>query len=285
MAHLNLSYDELAAIISMAAHLANADGHFSEEEMAAIVKGITDRYNFDGKEDLFKQYLDSANEMSVEKAVELLSGIGDEEKQFASNLFVSVIAADGNLDEDEKSYYFALMDACQLPDHNLTAEKETESTSSSLPATFPVIQYKSVFGLYLDGEVLYPQFNEDIRNKIFELYEADTLTFWRTSEGLDFLNSKIHPEGVHLVMIFDKNQAVPNKIGTLLAGEEVYGPILFAWEDDKKALYGFGSKEDIKYLLELLDTLAEGKLLVGKSNNSSLSQKNLQAALTKLENL
>ena len=40
-----------------------------------------------------------------------------------------------------------------------------------------------------------------------------------------------------------------------------------------------------KYLLELLDSITEGMLLLDNSNNKSLAQKNFQTALSKLENI
>ena len=282
MALPNLTYDELTAIIHLAAHIANADGQFTEDEMANLLGYLTEIYNFEGQEDLLKSYLVDANNMDTGTAVELLGGVGDVEKQFASNMFVKVIAADGNADESEKELYFKLMDICSLPDHNLTANPE----ASAITPIFPVIHYKNVFNLYLDGEVLYPQIAEDTRNKIFELFDAETLSFWRNSSGLNFLNDKLKQDGKYLIMIFNKDNNIPNKIGTLLADNEpVNGPILFAWEDDKKMLYGFESKEDVKYLLELLDSITEGMLLLDNSKNSSLAQKNFQAALSNLENL
>ena len=282
MAQLKLSYDELTAIIHLAAQIGTADGQFTDEELIGLVGYLTDVFDFEGQEDLLKSYLKDASNMDSGTAIELLSGVGDAEKQFASNLFVKVIAADGNADEAEKELYFKLMDICSLPDHNLTANPE----ASAITPIFPVIHYKNVFNLYLDGEVLYPQIAEDTRNKVFELFDAETLSFWRNSSGLNFLNDKLKLDGKYLIMIFNKDNNIPNKIGTLLADNEpVNGPILFAWEDDKKMLYGFESKEDVKYLLELLDSITEGMLLLDNSKNSSLAQKNFQAALSNLENL
>lgn len=282
MADLKLSYDELTAIIHLAARLAYADGQFSDEEMNGLVGYLTYIYNFEGQEDLLKSYWEDASKMDTGDAIKLLQGVGDLEKQFASNMFVKVIAADGNIDESEKELYFKLMDICSLPTHNLTAEAE----APAITPIFPAIHYKNVFNLYLDGEVLYPQIAEDTRNKIFELFEAETLSFWRNSAGLNFLNDKLKQDGKSLIMIFKKDNTIPNKIGTLLADNDpVNGPILFAWEDDKKMLYGFESKEDVKYLLELLDSITEGMLLLDNSNNKSLAQRNFQTALSKLENL
>lgn len=63
MATLNLSYEDLASVICLAVHLANADGNVTDDEMEAIVKSITDQYNFEGKQDLLKEYLNDGMNM------------------------------------------------------------------------------------------------------------------------------------------------------------------------------------------------------------------------------
>ncbi|MBR4739826.1 MAG: TerB family tellurite resistance protein, partial [Bacteroidales bacterium] len=74
MAHLNLSYDELTAVLCLAFHLANADGRIDECEAQAILKALTDQYNFEDKDDLLKEYLESAYEMKPADALVHLAG-------------------------------------------------------------------------------------------------------------------------------------------------------------------------------------------------------------------
>ena len=50
MTYLNLSYEDLASVICLAIHLANADGNIDDTESAAIIKALTDQYNFEGKQ-------------------------------------------------------------------------------------------------------------------------------------------------------------------------------------------------------------------------------------------
>lgn len=120
MARLNLSYDELTAVLCLAFHLANADGRIDECEAQAILKALTDQYNFEDKDDLLKEYLESAYEMKPADALVHLAGFGLAEKQWASNFFVKTIVADNELTEDEKELYWKIQELCKLPDHNLS---------------------------------------------------------------------------------------------------------------------------------------------------------------------
>lgn len=119
MAHLKLNYDELASVLCLAFHLANADGSIDDIETAAILKALTDQYDFEGQGDLLKEYLDDAWDMDVKDALIHVAAFGPAEKQWASNFFVKTIVADRELDEDEKQLYWKIQDLCKLPDHNL----------------------------------------------------------------------------------------------------------------------------------------------------------------------
>ena len=106
MATLNLSYEDLASVICLAVHLANADGNVTDDEMEAIVRSITDQYNFEGKQDLLKEYINDGMNMQPQEALKRIAAFGPTEKQWTSNFFVKTIVADGNLEENEKSLYW-----------------------------------------------------------------------------------------------------------------------------------------------------------------------------------
>lgn len=120
MAHLHLSYDELTAVLCLAFNLANADGRIDDSEAAAILKALTDQYDFEGKGELLDEYLTSAYEMKPVEALQHLAGFGLAEKQWASNFFVKTIVADNVLTDEEKELYWKIQDICKLPDHNLS---------------------------------------------------------------------------------------------------------------------------------------------------------------------
>ena len=104
MATLNLSYEDLASVICLAVHLANADGNVTDDEMEAIVKSITDQYNFEGKQDLLKEYINDGMNMQPQEALKHIAAFGPTETQWTSNSFVKTTVADRNLEEHEKSH-------------------------------------------------------------------------------------------------------------------------------------------------------------------------------------
>ena len=121
MATLNLSYEDLASVICLAVHLANADGNVSDDEMEAIVKAITDQYNFEGREDLLKEYINDGMAMSPQVALQHIAAFGPAEKQWTSNFFVKTIVADGNLEENEKSLYWDIQESAAFRTTTLRA--------------------------------------------------------------------------------------------------------------------------------------------------------------------
>jgi uncharacterized tellurite resistance protein B-like protein len=119
MTYLNLSYEDLASVICLAIHLANADGNIDDTESAAIIKALTDQYDFEGKDDLLKEYLNSAMEMEPTEALIHIAAFDAPAKQWTSNFFAKTIVADNELDDREKELYWKIMDLCKLPDNNL----------------------------------------------------------------------------------------------------------------------------------------------------------------------
>ena len=106
MAHLNLNYDELTAIISIGISLMGIDGYRDKREAMDLIKSITDQYNFEDKVDLLESYLDDAEKMASAVAIYLLKKVGIAEKQFASS---------------EKEAYLQVVEACELPMYQQSA--------------------------------------------------------------------------------------------------------------------------------------------------------------------
>lgn len=119
MTYLNLSYEDLASVLCLAIRLANADGNIDDSESAAIIKALTDQYNFEGKDDLLKEYLDSAFDMDPTEALIHVAAFDANAKQWTSNFLVKTIVADRQLTDDEKELYWKIQELCKLPDNNL----------------------------------------------------------------------------------------------------------------------------------------------------------------------
>ncbi|MBR3405552.1 MAG: TerB family tellurite resistance protein [Bacteroidales bacterium] len=119
MTYLNLSYEDLASVLCLAIHLADADGNIDDTESAAIIKALTDQYNFEGKDDLLKEYLDSAFKMEPAEALIHVAAFDANAKQWTSNFLVKTIVADNVLTDREKELYWKIQELCKLPDNNL----------------------------------------------------------------------------------------------------------------------------------------------------------------------
>lgn len=136
MVTLNLSYNDLAAVICLAAHLANADGEITEDEINAIIKELTDQYDFEGENDLLNEYLKDGMSMEPMEAARLIAAFNPVAKQWTSNFFAKTVAADGELSDKEKSLYWEIQDRCGLPDNNVGKEEKEETFKIQGPDTF-----------------------------------------------------------------------------------------------------------------------------------------------------
>lgn len=289
MAHLNLSYNDLCAVICIAMHLADIDGNTTDEECEAIIKAITDQYNFDGKEDLLKEYISDAKNMDVQEALQRIKNFGPAEKQYTSNFFAKTIVADGQLDENEKSLYWQIQDVCGLPDNDLAGDSQSSSatTASSNSAGYKkdvcvVIRYQLYQQGVYDGRIQFWTYNGDVKSNIFGFYNnPEQLYFFRTGGEMTYLDNMLHnmgqlPSNRHLVMIYNPEyKLTPNKAGNIVAKEPVFGEVFFAVEGPDKDLHGFPTRASISEFLRLLDALgsAQGGLLVQGENNPSLSRR------------
>jgi len=262
--------------------------------MEAILKAITDQYNFEGREDLLRQYINDGMNMDPREAVNHIAAFGPTEKQWASNFFVKTIVADNNLEENEKSLYWDIMEKCGLPDHNLEADDTASNDAEPNLArqTAIAINYKRVNGAICDGSIQYVQWERglNIRDKVFQWFnDAETLQFCRRTQTLAVVNEKMgFAAGWKLVMIYARKDywADPklNRAASVIAEEEIYGPVLFALENQDKSLMGFNYKSFIQRFIEILNAL-DNSIMVAGEENPQLSRRYLQTALTELATL
>lgn len=296
MVHLNLSFEDLASVICLACYLGNADGNFSEEEMTAILKAITEQYNFEGREDLLRQYINAGFDMNPQEALRRVAAFGPEEKQWTSNFFVKTIVADNNLEESEKSLYWDIMEKCGLPDNNLTgdsqssAPKERPLKNQVCISFTPVHVSKDVYDTRIDFEE-FPFEAENIRNDIFDWFRnPETLQFCRRSNVLDAINKELGLEnGWHLLMVYAKPghwmRPCPNKAATMIDGEDkVFGPALLLAEGEGKVAKGCQFESFISTILGALYKL-DNNFLISGEDSPALTRRYLATALTALEEM
>ena len=109
------TFEDLTAVIALCFGTAGVDGNFDDVEAKAILGGLRAQYNFEGKDDLLMDYIKAAHEMSYEEAIDRVTKLDAEPKQFASDMLFLTIASDGKLAPEEESVYKNLLSACGLP--------------------------------------------------------------------------------------------------------------------------------------------------------------------------
>ena len=295
MAHLNLSFEDLASVICLACHLGNADGDFSESEMQAILTALGEQYNFEGREDLLRQYINAGFQMEPQEAIRRISAFGPVEKQWTSNFFVKTIVADDNLEESEKSLYWDIMEKCGLPEHNLDGGSNQDNTPSESPLSDQIIiafEPRRVSGEVYDTTIRfikYPFEKQNLRDNLFEWFNnAETLQFVRSSTVLDKLNSELGLQnGWHLLLVHAKkdywlNPSV-NKAATMIGRDgTVYGPALLLVEGEGKVAKGCQFESFVSTILGKLYEMDNNFLIEGE-DSPALTRRYLVTALTALE--
>ena len=297
MAQLNLSFEDLASVICLACHLGNADGDFSEEEMKGILAALGEQYNFQGREDLLRQYINAGFDMNPQDALRRIAAFGPVEKQWASNFFVKTIVADGNLEESEKSLYWDIMEKCGLPEHNL----DGGSNESSAPKESP-LQYQTCIAFtphrvndeIVDTSIEFVEFpfdQENLRNDIFTWFSnPETLQFCRRGEVIDALGEALGLQnGWHVLMVYAKanhwRNPYINKVATMIDGTEtVYGPALLLAEGEGKVAKGAQFASFISTILGKLYEM-DNNLLVYGEDSPALTRRYMVTALSALEDL
>ena len=296
MAHLNLSFEDLASVICLACHLGNADGDFSEDEMKGIITALGEQYNFEGREDLLRQYINAGFEMNPQEALRRISAFGPAEKQWTSNFFVKTIVADGNLEESEKSLYWDIMEKCGLPEHNLDSG---ENNSSNAPKESPLANQVciSFTPRLVSGEVSdttidfveYPFDEANLRDAIFEWFcNPETLQFCRRGNVINALNEELGLQnGWHFLLVYARQDhwlhPYVNKAATLIAdGDTVYGPALLLVEGDGKVAKGCQFESFVSAALGKLYNLDNNFLIAGE-DSPALTRRYLVTALSALE--
>lgn len=265
MAYLNLSYEDLASVICLSLHLANADGDIADVESEAIVKAILDQYNFSGQEELLKQYLQDGMRMDVKTALEHIAAFGPEEKQYTSNFFVKTICADNEITDREKDLYFQIMDICGLPDHNLgDPEEQTEEAEEEIIPAYIVASFRGVASLRQSANTEWSLLGREIEAWM----GCDGVEVVRYTQALNYLSEQLRLNGRHLVFFVGKrqnNEVGDNMTATILygGGYELFGNIVFALETDRGyEIEGFRTKKLLNEAFAAINAAVDGLLRV-----------------------
>lgn len=109
---MRLSKKELTAMVAMAVAMAGADGKVEENEVMAIVADLSG-FGKDGDE--IAEIVDDARNMDATDALGIVAKLGDEEKEYVTAFLAVVMAADGDIDDEELKLWRLITNVCNLP--------------------------------------------------------------------------------------------------------------------------------------------------------------------------
>ena len=109
---MRLSKKELTAMVAMAVAMAGADGKVEENEVMAIVADLSG-FGKDGDE--IAEIVDDARNMDATDALSIVAKLGDEEKEYVTAFLAVVMAADGDIDDEELKLWRLITNVCNLP--------------------------------------------------------------------------------------------------------------------------------------------------------------------------
>lgn len=103
---------QLAALVKMGVSMALADGRLADEERITIVMELA---SFGVTEDQAAGLLDAAQSMEASEALSVLSNMTQEQKKYATGYMAVVMAADGNIADDEVKLWQLVSTLCSFP--------------------------------------------------------------------------------------------------------------------------------------------------------------------------
>ena len=265
------TFEDLAAVIKICYGTARADGDFSDEEFVTIINGLKAQYNFEGRNDLLKEYIAAADKMSYDEAIERIKRFDEEEKQFTSDMLYMVIATDGRLDPEEQEVYKEMINVCGLPlftgaEKYANEEDGQEEELNEHDAIIPAYIVVNFYGI----ATLHQSENED-----WSSLEAD-IASWLGCDGgvqvvrftkpLNAISEALNLNGCHLVFLMARRGYGDKTVGdnmpaTILygGGYPLYGNIAFALETDKGyEVEGFRSRKLLNEAYDVINQAVDG---------------------------
>ncbi len=118
---MNLTGNQLAALMYVAKEVVNVDQVVTDEE-SAVFTNVFSKFGLDSEERTL--LIEAAQNYDAEDAIEVVKNLGPDQKEFASAIVTLLIAADGELADSELDVYTNLLKVCGLP--YLTIERAIE---------------------------------------------------------------------------------------------------------------------------------------------------------------
>ena len=290
---LNLNYEDLAAVISLCLSMGRIDNDFTSKELEAIANGVLKEYDFSGKEELFQQYFDDANEMDFDDVIRHISQFGDNEKQFVADMLNATMRADDKITTDEASLYQMCVSAFCLPLPAEPVKVKTSDPNIVIPG-FLCYDYTLWSNEFTDGIAFVHQapVGVNFHNWMFECCGTKTFTKWEDTKILKILTEKLHyDDGRKLIMLQAQREhtKTPNKVAYVLSGgTNITDSIEICFKTRDGHFEGFTYKSDLIWLVNAIDTIFEGKSLIdgsGMSRYLNKNKQNLESAINRINEL
>lgn len=265
---LNLSFKDLSAVIAISFLMAKMDDDFSEEEFNAILITLSKKYNFEGRDDLLRQYIEYANKMDFKEVVQLISAFGPNEKQFLAEMLAKTMAADGKITSDEADLYQKCIDAFGLPEPSAFGIG-TSTNNDRIAPSFLSYSYTYHGEDNYEGFITPHQMSggQNFQSWLADYSSAKTITKWTETPILKILTEKMRLQsGLKLAMFQTDHDILihsPNKVGYMLTnGLDIVGSIGFCLWSSMGCFEGFTSRSDMIWLVKAIDTILDGQSLV-----------------------
>lgn len=273
---LNLSSEDLAAVISISLLMAKMDDDFVQIELEAIVSTLLEQYDFSGKEDLLNQYVEYANNMDFKEVVQRLSKFGSNEKQFLFDMLTRTMAADGKITPEEKSLYQKCVDAFCLP----SATGHTAATTVDpdvIAPTFITYNYTPYNNRY-EGVVFPNQMpkGKNFHNWMFEYCKTKTFTKWVDTMLLKAFTEKMNLSGGRKLALLQSDgqySSTQNQVGTALSGGyPLKQDVQLCLISPEGMFEGFTHKSVVIWLVKAIDAIFDGLSLIDLIDGSDTSK-------------
>ena len=107
---------ELVAIIKMAKAMVMADGKIEPSEIAVMTREFM---RFGVPQNQVDLLLKASDNIEASQAVALVAGMDEERKKYVASYLGVIMAADGNIDDNELALWSLISTLCGLPTMNV----------------------------------------------------------------------------------------------------------------------------------------------------------------------
>ena len=107
---------ELVAIIKMAKSMVMADGKIEPSEIAVMTREFM---RFGVPQNQVDLLLKASDNIEASQAVALVAGMDEERKKYVASYLGVIMAADGNIDDNELALWSLISTLCGLPTMNV----------------------------------------------------------------------------------------------------------------------------------------------------------------------